>query len=46
MVKSGSGDYFRLTVAANAGSKTVRILDPSGGDVAYPGAHIYVFRVQ
>ncbi len=45
-VKSGSGDYFRLTVAANAGSKTVRILDPSGADVAYPGAHIYVLRVQ
>src|SRR4029077_19748817 len=34
-VKSGSGDYFRLTVAANAGSKNVKILDPNGGDVTY-----------
>jgi hypothetical protein len=45
-VKSGSGDYFRLTVAANAGPKNVKILDPSGGDVTYAGAHIYVLRVQ
>lgn len=45
-VKSGSGDYFRLTVAANAGSKNVKILDPSGADVTYAGAHIYVLRVQ
>jgi len=44
--KSGSGDYFRLTVAANAGSKNVKVLDPAGGDVTYPGAHIYVLRVQ
>lgn len=46
MVKSGSGDYFRLTVAANAGAKNVKVLDPSGGDVTYTGAHIYVLRVQ
>jgi hypothetical protein len=45
-VKSGSGDYFRLTVAANAGPKNVKVLDPSGGDVTYPGAHVYVLRVQ
>jgi hypothetical protein len=45
-VKSGSGDYFRLTVAANAGPKNVKILDPNGGDVTYAGAHIYVLRVQ
>jgi hypothetical protein len=45
-VKSGSGDYFRLTVAANAGLKNVKVLDPSGGDVTYPGAHVYVLRVQ
>jgi hypothetical protein len=45
-VKSGSGDYFRLTVAANTGSKNVKILDPSGADVTYAGAHIYVLRVQ
>jgi hypothetical protein len=44
--KSGSGNYFRLTVAANAGSKNVKVLDPAGGDVTYPGAHIYVLRVQ
>ena len=46
MIKSGSGDYFRLNVAANAGPKNVKILDPSGGDVTYPGAHVYVLRVQ
>jgi hypothetical protein len=45
-VKSGSGDYFRLTVAANAGTKNVKILDPTGGDVTYSGAHVYVLRVQ
>jgi hypothetical protein len=45
-VKSGSGDYFRLTVAANAGPKNVKVLDPSGGDVTYLGAHVYVLRVQ
>jgi hypothetical protein len=45
-VKSGSGDYFRLTVAANAGPKNVKVLDPAGGDVTYPGAHVYVLRVQ
>jgi hypothetical protein len=45
-VKSGSGDYFRLTVAANAGPKNVKILDPAGADVTFPGAHIYVLRVQ
>lgn len=45
-VKSGSGDYFELTVAANGGSKNVKILDPTGGDVTYPGAHVYVLRVQ
>ena len=44
--KSGSGNYFDLTVAANAGSKNVKILDSAGGDVTYPGAHIYVLRVQ
>jgi hypothetical protein len=46
MVKSGSGDYFRLTVAANAGPKTVKILDPNGGDVTFAGAHMYVLRIQ
>jgi hypothetical protein len=45
-VKSGSGDYFRLSVGANAGPKNVKILDPAGGDVTFPGAHVYVLRVQ
>jgi hypothetical protein len=45
-VRSGSGDYFRLTVAANSGPKNVKILNPNGGDVTYTGAHIYVLRVQ
>jgi hypothetical protein len=44
--KSGSGDYFRLTVAANAGAKNVKVLDPGGSDVTFAGAHIYVLRVQ
>jgi hypothetical protein len=46
MVKSGSGVYFRLTVAANAGAKTVKVLDPSGSNASFVGAHVYVLRVQ
>jgi hypothetical protein len=45
-VKSGSGDYFRLTVAANAGSKNVKILDPSGANASFTGAHVYVVRID
>ena len=45
-VKSGSGDYFRLSVPANAGAKNVKIEDPSGSDVSFVGAHIYVLRVD
>jgi hypothetical protein len=46
MVKSGSGVYFRLTVAANAGAKNVKVLDPSGSAVSFTGAHVYVLRIQ
>ena len=46
MVKSGSGVYFRLTVAANAGPKNVKILDPSGANATFVGEHIYVLRLQ
>jgi hypothetical protein len=46
MVKAGSGDYFRLQVAANAGAKNVKILDPGGSEVSFVGAHVYVLRVQ
>jgi hypothetical protein len=46
MVKSGSGDYFRLQVAGNAGPKNVKILDPSGSNASFVGAHVYVLRVE
>jgi hypothetical protein len=46
MVKSGSGVYFRLTVAANAGPKNVKVLDPSGANATFVGEHIYVLRLQ
>ena len=45
-VKSGDGVYFRLTVPANAGAKNIKILDPSGSDVSFVGAHVYVLRVD
>jgi hypothetical protein len=35
-----------LNVAANAPSKIVKVLDPGGTLVTFPGAHIYVLRVQ
>ena len=43
---SGTGSYFRLTVAAGASAKNVKILDPSGSLASFSGAHIYVLRVQ
>jgi hypothetical protein len=44
---SGTGSYFRLTVAAGAGAKNVKILDASGTTTArFTGEHIYVLRVQ
>ena len=44
--KSGSGTYYRLTVAAGAGDKTVKIVDASGNNASFVGEHIYVLRVQ
>lgn len=44
--RSGSGTYYRLNVAAGAGAKNVKILDPSGAQAAFPGEHVYVLRVQ
>jgi len=44
--RSGSGTYYRLNVAANAGPKNVRILNPSGGVASFSGEHVYVLRVQ
>jgi hypothetical protein len=47
MNRSGTGSYFRLTVAAGAGAKNVKILDTSGTTTAsFLGEHIYVLRVQ
>ncbi len=43
---SGTGTYFRLTVAAGAAAKNVKILDPSGSVASFVGEHIYVLRVQ
>jgi hypothetical protein len=43
---SGTGSYFRLTVAAGAGAKNVKILDSSGNVATFSGEHIYVLRVQ
>ena len=44
---SGTGSYFRLTVAAGAGAENVKILDASGTTTAsFTGEHIYVLRVQ
>lgn len=44
--RSGSGTYYRLNVAANAGPKNVRILNPSGGVASFSGEHVYVLRVE
>jgi hypothetical protein len=44
--RTGSGTFYRLTVAANAGPKNVKVTDASGAVVSFPGAHIYVLRVQ
>ena len=44
---SGSGSYFRLTVAAGAGAKNVKILNAAGTTPAnFSGEHVYVLRVQ
>jgi hypothetical protein len=44
--RSGTGTYYRLTVAAGAGAKNVKILDASGNAGSFPGEKIYVLRVQ
>jgi hypothetical protein len=44
--QTGSGTYYRLSVAASSGDRTVKVLDPSGAVATFPGAHIYVLRVQ
>lgn len=43
---SGTGSFFRLTVAAGAPAKNVKILDTSGNTASFLGEHIYVLRVQ
>lgn len=44
--RTGSGTYYRLTVAANAGAKNVKVTDTGGTAVNFPGAHVYVLRVR
>ena len=45
--RTGSGTYYTLSVAANAGPKNVQVLNSGGTTlVSYPGAHIYVARVR
>ncbi|HEV7388177.1 MAG TPA: hypothetical protein VGN73_06185 [Gemmatimonadaceae bacterium] len=45
--RSGTGTYYRFTVAAGAGAKNVKILDSSGANNAsFSGEHIYVLRIQ
>ncbi len=45
--RSGTGTYYRLTVASGAAAKKVRVLDSSGNNNAsFPGEHVYVLRVQ
>jgi hypothetical protein len=43
---SGTGSFFRLTVAAGAGAKNVKVLDTSGNNASFSGEHVYVLRVQ
>ncbi len=44
--RSGSGTYYNLSVPANSGTKTVKILDQSGNPARFSGEHVYVLRVQ
>ena len=45
--RSGTGTYYRLTVAAGAGAKNVKVLDASGtNNASFAGEHVYVLRVQ
>lgn len=44
--RSGTGTYYRLSVAAGAGAKNVKILDASGNPASFPGERIYVLRIN
>ncbi len=44
--RSGTGTYYRLTVAAGAGAKNVKVVDGSGSAASFSGEHVYVLRVQ
>jgi len=44
--RSGSGTYYNLSVPANSGTKTVKVLDQSGNPARFSGEHVYVLRVQ
>ena len=44
--RSGTGTYYRLTVAAGAGAKNVKVLNASGTAGSFSGEHVYVLRVQ
>jgi hypothetical protein len=44
--RTGSGTYYRLSVAANAGAKNVKVTDAGGTAINFPGAHVYVLRVK
>lgn len=45
--RSGTGSFYRLTVAAGAAAKNVKILDAQGASAAsFSGEHVYVLRVQ
>ena len=44
--RSGTGTFYRLSVAANSGAKNVKVLDSSGNVASFTGEHVYVLRVQ
>jgi len=44
--QSGSGVYFLAPRPTGAPLSTFRMLDPSGGNVGFDGARVYVVRVQ
>lgn len=44
--RSGTGTYYRLTVPANSGLKSVKVVDASGNPASFAGEHVYVLRVQ
>ena len=45
-VESGSGVYFLAQRSAGAPVATFRMLAPGGGQVSFPGARVYVVRVN